>query len=284
MNSLTRQQLLRVVLALLGILLLAAAGLKLYGLNVSPFAQYGSFSTPWLQMAAVEWEIVLGLWLLSGAYRIGAWVAAVGTFLTFAAISGYLGWIGQASCGCFGVIKASPWAAFAVDATALGLLIVGRPISRSRYRSDSIPNSQGNSGFAKALVGAVILVIGVQAAASAWYGSPDAALARLCGDPLILRSSYLNLGEGSSGDVLESQVEVWNRTNHPVRFVGGTSDCSCVTTTNMPAVIPAGGSVKLSVRLIVPSATTGALTRKALLWTDCNGARRIKLQLGCRVR
>jgi hypothetical protein len=41
-------------------------------------------------LAAVQWEIVLGLWLLSGAYRTGAWLAAVGTFLAFAAVSGYL--------------------------------------------------------------------------------------------------------------------------------------------------------------------------------------------------
>lgn len=113
--------------AALGVLLLAAAGLKLYGLNVSPFAQYGWLTAPWVQMLAVGWEVVLGLWLLSGAYRAGAWVATVGTFATFAAVSGYLGWIGQASCGCFGVIQASPWHAFAVDVTALALLAVARP-------------------------------------------------------------------------------------------------------------------------------------------------------------
>lgn len=117
----------RLVHAALGVLLLAAAGLKLYGLNVSPFAQYGWLTALWVQMLAVGWEVVLGLWLLSGACRAGAWVAAVGTFATFAAVSGYLGWIGQASCGCFGVIQASPWHAFAVDVTALALLAVARP-------------------------------------------------------------------------------------------------------------------------------------------------------------
>ena len=69
----------RVIPGGLGVLLLAAAGLKLYGLNVSPFAQYGWFTAPAVQVAAVLWEIVLGLWLLSGTYRIGAWLAAVGT-------------------------------------------------------------------------------------------------------------------------------------------------------------------------------------------------------------
>jgi hypothetical protein len=46
-------------------------------------------------------------------------LAAVGTFVLLASISGYLGWIGQATCDCFGAIPASPWLAFGVDLAAL---------------------------------------------------------------------------------------------------------------------------------------------------------------------
>jgi hypothetical protein len=80
----------------LGGLLLAAAGLKLYGLSVSAIPRVGWFSQPWVQLAVVEWELILGLWLLSGSYPRGAWLAALGTFAAFAAVSGYLGWIGVA--------------------------------------------------------------------------------------------------------------------------------------------------------------------------------------------
>jgi hypothetical protein len=284
LNIPARQRLLRAVLLLLGVLLLTAAGLKLYGLNVSPVAQYGSFSTPWLQMAAVEWEIVLGLWLLSGAYRTLAWAAAFSTFLTFAAVSGYLGWIGQATCGCFGVIKASPWAAFVTDATALTLLAIGHPGSLFRQQTAIGAEVRSRSGFASILVGAILLVAGVAATASAWYGSPTAALARLRGEPLTLQAGYLELGEGEPGEVLQAQVAVRNWTDQPVHVVGGTSDCSCVTTDDLPVVIPAGGSAELTVRLKIPQATTGKLTRKTVLWTDCAGARTVRLQLGCRVR
>jgi hypothetical protein len=114
-----RNRLSSVVHTSLGLLLLAAAGLKLYGMNVAPFAQYGWLTAPWVQVLAVLWEVALGLWLLSGAHRAGAWAVAVGTFAAFAAVSGYLGWIGQANCGCFGAIQASPWHAFAVDVVAL---------------------------------------------------------------------------------------------------------------------------------------------------------------------
>ena len=101
--------------------------MKLYGLNVTPFAQYGRLMSPTVQFAAVEWEIILGVWLLSGHNPVGAWFAALFTFLTFAGVSLHLGMIGQASCGCFGTLKASPWHAFTVDVMALVLLGIVRP-------------------------------------------------------------------------------------------------------------------------------------------------------------
>ena len=112
---------------LVGLVLLAAAGLKLSGLEVSPYAQFGWLSTSWVQLAAIEWELVLGIWLISGLYaRVGTY-AGVFTFLTFGIVSCYLGIVGQASCGCFGTVEISPWIAFAVDVLAIGVLLIGYP-------------------------------------------------------------------------------------------------------------------------------------------------------------
>ena len=61
----------RICSVLLGTTLLCAAALKLYGWNVAPFAQYGRLLNTSVQFAAVEWEIVLGLWLLSGYRPLG---------------------------------------------------------------------------------------------------------------------------------------------------------------------------------------------------------------------
>ena len=49
----------------------------------------------------------------------GVWCLSVLTFGLFTAVSGYLGYPRGASCGCFGVIQATPWHAFAVDSMAL---------------------------------------------------------------------------------------------------------------------------------------------------------------------
>src|SRR5207245_2346703 len=71
----------------------------------------------------LEWEIALGIWLVSGARRALAWFAATATFMAFAAVSFWQGWIGQVTCGCLGAIHIDPWISFfAIDLTALTLL------------------------------------------------------------------------------------------------------------------------------------------------------------------
>ena len=49
------------VRCVVGVVLLAAAGLKLYGLGVSAVPRVGWFAQPWVQLAAAEWELALGL-------------------------------------------------------------------------------------------------------------------------------------------------------------------------------------------------------------------------------
>jgi hypothetical protein len=85
-----------------GILLLAAAALKLQGFRVDAVPSLGILSNPEIKVGLIEFEIFLGLWLLSGKARIGSWLTTIVAFGIFAVASAYQGWIGQASCGCFG--------------------------------------------------------------------------------------------------------------------------------------------------------------------------------------
>ncbi len=238
----------RGVHTLLGLLLLAAAGLKLSGMNVAPFAQYGWFTAPWVQTLAVEWEVVLGLWLLSGAYRAGAWLAALGTFAAFAAVSGYLGWVGQASCGCFGVVRASPWHAFAVDLMALVLLTIGRP--NLSYRC--IPPFAEVRGALFTGIGVVSGLALLAGVATLRYGSIGTAVAELRGDCLTATPDVVDFGAGRPGEILVATVVITNRSDRQIRLVGGTSDCSCVATEDLPVTIPAGKAVEIRLQLKIP--------------------------------
>src|SRR5205085_10267169 len=104
----TRERLRMIVPRVVGVLLLIAAGLKLYGLAVQPIASVGVFSAPEVQVALVNGEVLLRLWLLSGYQPVTAWLTALTAFGCFTGASYYMGWIGQTSCGCLGAVQFSP--------------------------------------------------------------------------------------------------------------------------------------------------------------------------------
>jgi hypothetical protein len=261
----------RVILGGAGVLLLVAAGLKLYGWNVSPFAQYGWLLSPAVQTVAVGWELFLGVWLLSGTARRWAWVFALLTFTAFALVSGYLGIIGQANCGCFGVIQASPWVAFGVDIAVLALLVLARPRAES---ADAV-------GL-RWVGGVAAVLVALLATSFLIFGSAEAAVAKLRGQTLT-NTSHLDFGTGTPGTVATATATVHNWTDAPLRLIGGTSDCSCLATQDLPITIPPNGSVEVSVKLKIPAGTPGQLTRSVEFLTDCPKHPRLRLTAGAMV-
>jgi uncharacterized protein DUF1573/methylamine utilization protein MauE len=253
------------VLRGLGGLLLLAAGLKMYGLAVEPIGRAGFFSQPWVQTALVEWEIFLGLWLIWGQYRAGAWLFATTTFLIFACFNFWQGWIGQGSCGCFGRLQVNPWLTFAIDLAALGTLI-------SVLRNARIPCAMvGISGILRALLlstAAVFAALGILAGiGTLTFGSPAAALAHLRGERISIDPSLVDVGDGTLGDQKEIVINVLNWSKNPIRIVGGTSDCSCVATRDLPLSIDAGATSPVRVYLTMKG-NPGQFTRLVRLFVE----------------
>ncbi len=104
------------VRVVLGLILLAAAGLKAHQLATGPTAEAGLLTSRWFLVAAVESEIALGLCLLSGVLARTVWLVALGCFAVFACVSFSKGARREASCGCFGTVKVNPWYTFALVA------------------------------------------------------------------------------------------------------------------------------------------------------------------------
>jgi hypothetical protein len=264
----------------LGLLLVTAAALKLSGLNVTAIPRAGWFATPQVQVIAAEWELILGFWLLSGAWRFAAWLFALLTFTTFAVISAYFGYIGIASCGCFGVIRTSPWTVFAIDIAAIALLLVSRPPTPSitRLRFADVRSSMRLSAIP---LTAIAILLALTAIGSFTYGSPAAALAKLRGESLTVEPSYVDFGDGKAGEMLEATVTVYNWTDQSVRLIGGTLHCSCVVTNDLPITISAGKAVPARIRMRIPI-TSGSIVRNAEIWTDFEHQRLLRLTVGCR--
>jgi len=117
-----------IVLRLLGVLLLTAAVLKGWQLLTEPVANSDIWSYRPFLILTVEFELALGIWLLSGLFKKAAWLAALLCFLGFSAITLYKAVTGAASCGCFGSVHVNPWITlFAVDLPAVVALAVFRP-------------------------------------------------------------------------------------------------------------------------------------------------------------
>src|SRR5207244_386975 len=107
-----------------------------------------------------------------------------------------------------------------------------------------------------------VVLAAVAGVGVARFGSLDAAVARLRGESLGVTPAVLDFGSGRMGELLSATVTVQNYTDSPVRLVGGTSDCSCITTQNMPVTIEPGGSATVGVKLKVPAGAAGQMTKR----------------------
>jgi hypothetical protein len=186
--------------------------------------QIGWFGTPMVQLAAAEWEIVLAVWLLSGRYQIGAWLAALGTFLAFASASGYLGAIGQTSCGCLGALAASPWYAFGIDVAALALLVAFRPNLNMLRQTTWAEIRRPALTAAGVGLGVVALIAALVIGGTLAFGSPARTLARLRGQDVTIDPAFVDAGTGQPGQIIEANITLHNWSDHPIRIIGGAAD------------------------------------------------------------
>lgn len=267
---------------LIGTLLLAAAVLKASGMGLDPVARMGFFSTPEAQLAIVEFEILLGLWVWSGISPAGSWFATVVTFLAFAGTSFYLGVIGQASCGCFGRLSPSPWFAFTLDLIVLAMLAVCRPDFRALRENWHADFKAAAPTAAMVVCGYVVLLGAIAGFAHARYGSIDAAIASLRNERLSVNPGMVDMGHGTPGESHEAAVTLTNRTDQPIRLIGGTSDCSCSVLGDLPVTIPPGEARSIAVTVLFPNAP-GIFMRRAELTVNDQGFRKVGIRLTGRI-
>jgi hypothetical protein len=215
-----------IVSRLLGVLLLAAAALKLFGFGVDTVSTSGIFSDPSFQAAIILFEGCFGLLLLTGKAPIASWLLGLLTFTAFAVVSLRLALIGQATCAsCFGpVLKVNPWISFIIDMSALTLLLLGRPDlkpvldnPRAALKRFALMCGAGVGSLA-VIFGALVGI------AYLGFGSVDDAIAKLRGERISIRPRVVDIGEVAVGESREIEIDVLNRNDHAIRLIGGTAD------------------------------------------------------------
>ncbi|HET6574025.1 MAG TPA: DUF1573 domain-containing protein [Fimbriiglobus sp.] len=215
---------------------------------------------PHLYTLLAGWELLLGLWVLSGwSAHFSRWVVAV-TFGFLATVSGYLGWLGVADCGCFGDVSVSPWWVFGLDVGILVASCLTRPPAR-RATDWAAADFAAPAGIALALI-----VIAYSAGVWA-YGSLGVAVARIRGEVVVADPDVVDYGEATRGETRIRRVTVWNFSDTPIRVIGGTADCSCTALSDLPVTVPAGESRPVTVELRYVG-TPGVFAHTAELMVD----------------
>jgi len=148
--------------------------------------------------------------------------------------SAYLGFAGQSSCGCFGVIPVSPWVTFGLDVGVLAVLGFCRPPRAAEVRREKVRHGvslPGALGTAAAAAAALALLGG-----AFWLlaGDPNHALSRLRGESITVEPAATSVGEEIAGASRSFSVTLTNHTNQPVRIIGGTTGCGCIATVDLP--------------------------------------------------
>ncbi len=231
----------------------------------------------WLKVVSIPFELALGGWLILSVNKRAPLLVALVTFAGFTAVNVRDISHGVAKCGCFGDLPMTPWSALAIDGTALALLALSYLTLR---RGETFRTGTRVELLSFAASQAVI-VAGWTALVAASFGSSEVALASLGGDEVAVRPGQIDFGTAATSDILQRIVTVHNLSAGPVTLLGGSADCSCVTTTDMPVTIPPGESRSIGIALKLPP-TAGNTRREAYLWTDHPAHKSLVLELSGR--
>lgn len=261
-----RFHVLRVVL---GLFLLIAAGLKIHGLFFDPSAHESILSSPRLQIATIQVELLLGGWLLSGKWGHAAWASTLGFFGILASVSLYLALVGQTTCGCFGRVTVHPGVTTAIDVVILVALGLCRPQTSYALQTEFrrlVPVVMKVGGGAAALLflSAVGFLLSVD--------RPTNTLAWLRGESLTVNPSLSDVGEATAGTQRLFTVHLVNHTGRPIQIVGGTTTCACIATHDLPITVPPYQTQPIRVQMTFVG-QPGRFQHRFVLYTDDNRQR-----------
>ncbi|MGH7201993.1 MAG: DUF1573 domain-containing protein [Planctomycetaceae bacterium] len=268
------------VCAVLALVLLTAAGLKAYALFFGANLGRGVFAAQWLQLAAMEAEALLGLWLLSGLCPAGTRRAALGVFAVLAGIAGTEAVLGAESCGCFGALDVSPWAALGLDAGAVLVLAVVAPATDAG-RSSRWRRLIRSNLWQMLLIGTGALTI-LYGLTFPIFGSPAAALAWIQGSRVTISPEVIDLGECAPGEKRLAVFEITNREDRPVTIVGGTTTCACTTTQGLPVTVPPGETRTVPVTVTIVG--TESFSQTVTLYRDGQSLGMLQGRIDARIR
>lgn len=243
---------------ILGLFLLLAAVFKAHALATTPSSQDSLFSSPRLQIAAIEIELVLGLLLVLRVAPRLAWFGALCFFMTAASLSLYLALEGQASCGCFGsLLTVNPWLTFTLDSFIVLALLIWQAQAEpttARWRPSAMQIGIAGLLFFVLIGGTLI-------------GESLGAFALMRGERISIEPHVSDVGDGAPGEKRRFTILLQNHGNEAVRIIGGSMTCYCTATRDLPIVVAPGQSRGVEVEMVFRG-TSGRFDQPFVLYTE----------------
>jgi hypothetical protein len=210
----------KTVPTLLGLVLLAAAALKMHQLVSGTVNEDSYLNSPWFLISLVELELGLGIWLLLGFRPRQARFLALACFGSFAAVSLQQTLAGRSSCSCFGALAVRPWFTFLSDVGAMGALFHWHPERNIR------PNRGRRTSFSRlswpffSIASAILFLPTSFFAATSFFHTST----------MLLKVSpkILDMGRVQAGGRTEAAFLVSNSTDRPVTVARIETSCPCL--------------------------------------------------------
>jgi hypothetical protein len=174
-----------------GAVLLSAAALKAVAVWKGQPPGPLLYSPRW-QVAIIEVEILLGLWLWSGLAAREAWGASVVAFGGLWGYTLYLALDGQQTCKCFGDMNVSPWHTLFLDTATIIALLVWRP-------KEAVGWSDGSGRMALLAISSAASAVLLGATVLVASGDIAGSLAAMRSESITVEPSVTDLGSGVDG-------------------------------------------------------------------------------------
>ncbi len=111
-----------------GLVLIGASGLKVHMMLNEPVVGKHFWETWEFMLIQIPLVMGLGIWLVSGLFKLGGWLLGVLALVVFLGDTIYKAVTGAESCGCFGSVDVDPWVTlFAFNIPFLAAMLIFRP-------------------------------------------------------------------------------------------------------------------------------------------------------------
>ena len=230
-----------------------------------PFADVHSGLSKEFICLGIGLEIWVAVENLRIRERFALSILNVLVFGLFAIFATFRWLLGNATCGCAGLIQLPTWWFVILDLSLTSLFALFAWALKGNFQGLSVMNwwnrqSSSRRGIFSAVALVVFSILFLQLPATSEFR------AKLFGE-LPLKSVSMVDGVLSLGQVSDGEVWIYNRSASPAKIVGEQRSCSCFHFKDVVGmVVPENGKQKVS--MVITPNKPGVMTQRAILYLD----------------